>query len=355
MGLDTAGPARLGIYINNRAAVFLGDGFALSSLLALARSCEAAKLDFVAVGDSVLAKPRYSPIVTLAAVAGATDRIGLTTGILQPHLRNPVLLAQEWATLDVASGGRTVLAVGLGTGPRELVDAELSMAGLSRRSRASAMEESISLIRALWRGEPVDTSGPIYSFGTVDAGFGPYGGREVPIVIACGAFVPKQEGHGPNDVYSPTTAGTFFGPFARVARLGDGWVTGMATPSEWRSTWEVVKEEASAIGRNIDVPSFERRLNCFIHIDGNVARARTAGTAFLEAYHRLPMDDETVDRWLIHGPAERCAERLAAYVDAGVNSFQLVLGSRRQEEQLDRVATLMRPLVTPASATAVAR
>ena len=121
----TASPA-VGIYVNNRAAVFGGDRFGLDDLLALARRAEECEFAFVSVGDSVLAKPRWSPIVTLAAVAGATETIGLATGILQPHLRHPVTVAQEWATLDALSGGRTALGVGLGTGPPELVDAELA-------------------------------------------------------------------------------------------------------------------------------------------------------------------------------------------------------------------------------------
>ena len=103
----------VGIYVNNRAAVFGGDRFGLDDLLALGQRAEECGFAFVSVGDSVLAKPRWSPIVTLAAVAEATSTIGLATGILQPHLRHPVTVAQEWATLDALSGGRTALGVGL--------------------------------------------------------------------------------------------------------------------------------------------------------------------------------------------------------------------------------------------------
>ena len=159
----------VGIYVNNRAAVFGGDRFGLDDLLTLARRAEECGFGFVSVGDSVLAKPRWSPIVTLAAIAEATETIGLATGILQPHLRHPVTVAQEWATLDALSGGRTALGVGLGTGPPGLVDAELALVGLDRRRRARAFTEAIEVIKALWAADGVDYDGRVYQLnGRVD-------------------------------------------------------------------------------------------------------------------------------------------------------------------------------------------
>lgn len=120
-GADRHDAVHLGLYVNNRSAVFLGDEYTLSDLIDMARLAEAYGFDFVSVGDSLLAKPRFSPLVTLAGIATVTERIGLTTGILQPHMRNPVLPAQEAATLDHLAAGRTSLGLGLGTGPKELV------------------------------------------------------------------------------------------------------------------------------------------------------------------------------------------------------------------------------------------
>jgi alkanesulfonate monooxygenase SsuD/methylene tetrahydromethanopterin reductase-like flavin-dependent oxidoreductase (luciferase family) len=329
---------RFGLFLNNRGAVFLGEQYTLSALIELAAQAEELGFDFVSVGDSVLAKPRYSAIPTLAAVAAATYRIGLTTGILQPHLRQPVLLAQEWATLDVVSGGRTVLGVGLGTGPRDLVDAELALAGLTRKTRARAFEESIALLKALWRGGPTSFHGRIFNVDNVDIGFGVARPEGVKISIACGAYIASQRGYGPNDVFDAARAGTIVGPFERVARLGDGWISGIATVDEWSRAWLTLRDEGKRLGRDLDVPDFERRFNTYIYFNEDSASARAQGAAFMTSYHRLPMDPETVERWLICGSPEQCARQIVDFIDAGVNSFQFILASPDQSGQLQLLA-----------------
>ncbi len=67
-------PVSLGIYVNNRAAVFLGEEYSLERLLEAAAVAEELGFEFVSVGDSILAKPRYSPIPVLSAIAARTSR-----------------------------------------------------------------------------------------------------------------------------------------------------------------------------------------------------------------------------------------------------------------------------------------
>src|SRR5262249_32628496 len=189
--------------------------------------------DFVSGVDSVLAKPRYAAIPTLTAVAAVTDRIELTTGILQPHLRPPVQLTHECATVDSFGGGPAWLRVGLGTEPRELLGNELALVGLSRRRRARAFEESIILLRKLWSSEgPCSFDGRVYRLAGVDVGFRPVRAGGVPVLIACGAYVPLQAGFGPHDVYRSDVAGAHFAPPGPLRRAGDGRVTGHAPPPE---------------------------------------------------------------------------------------------------------------------------
>ena len=83
-------------------------------ILDLAEHAEALGFDSVWVGDSVLARPRFEALTTLAAVAARTQRVRLGTAVLLPMLRHPVLLANEVASLDHVANGRLILGVGIG-------------------------------------------------------------------------------------------------------------------------------------------------------------------------------------------------------------------------------------------------
>ena len=131
----------LGIAVNNRVAVVLGERYTLANLVDNAVLAEELGFDYVTVADSILAKPRYMPIPVLCGIAARTRRIELLSFILQPHLRNPVPLAKDWTTLEVLSGGRTALGVDLGTGAPADVEASTSWpasrrSGAGRRSRS---------------------------------------------------------------------------------------------------------------------------------------------------------------------------------------------------------------------------
>jgi alkanesulfonate monooxygenase SsuD/methylene tetrahydromethanopterin reductase-like flavin-dependent oxidoreductase (luciferase family) len=340
-----AGQPRYGVYVNNRAAVFMGEAFSLDRLLDNAVIAEQVGLDFVSVGDSITAKPRYTAIPVLAAIAARTKRVGLATGILQPHMRNPVLLAQDWATLDVISGGRTLLGVGLGTGDPASVAREYEVVGVPKRKRGRAFDESITLLKRLWTEESVTFDGDVFHLDDVSIGYRPVQSPHPPIVIACGGYVPKRPGFGPNDFYTESTAGTFTGPFDRVARLGDGWLTGIVTAEEYRQALAYIRQTASERhGRTLG-PEFITLVNLWFCAGPNAEAARREGQAVLEAYHLRPFDDETINRWLLYGAVEDCAARIAEYVLAGANTFQFVIASYNQEGQIRALAERVLPMV----------
>ncbi len=344
-GLEASTSLNLGIYVNNRAAVFLGQDYSLARLLEAARLAETLGFDFVSVGDSILAKPRYSPIPVLSAIAAQTKRIRLSTGILQPHMRQPVILAQEWTTLDVISDGRSILCVGLGTGPRHLVEREYELVGIPKKMRGKAFDEAIEILKCLWTQDTVNYEGSVYKLRDVSVGYRPVQTPYPPIVIACGGYVPTKPGVGPNDFYSEKTAGTFHGPFARVARIGDGWITGIITPAEFAQTFDLIRSIArDQYGRTLG-PEFRTVLNCFINVGEDAQASRSEAIDILQSYHRLPFDDETIERWTIYGPPEQCAERILKYAEAGVNSFQFVIAARDQVGQIWAIAEKVKPLL----------
>ena len=93
--------------------------------------------------------PIPDPLIWLAYVAAATERIRLATGILILPQRNPVVLAKELATLDHLSGGRMILGIGIGW-----LAEEFAAIGVPFAERAARTDEHVAALRALWSDEP---------------------------------------------------------------------------------------------------------------------------------------------------------------------------------------------------------
>ena len=103
--------AKFGLSLSNRAVLFdwaTMDDLVEAAIIADESGC----FSGVWVGDNLLSKPRIESIVTLSAIAARTTRVKLGTICLASFpLRDPILLAIQWASLDVLSRGRTILAV----------------------------------------------------------------------------------------------------------------------------------------------------------------------------------------------------------------------------------------------------
>src|SRR5206468_10324912 len=103
----------------------------------------------------------YMPslLPTLAAFAAATDHIQLGTGVILTPFHNPLRLAEDAATVDLISGGRLIL--GLGLGWRE---EEFRMFGMPMRERVRRTEEAIEICRRAWTGRRFSFEGRVFSF-----------------------------------------------------------------------------------------------------------------------------------------------------------------------------------------------
>jgi alkanesulfonate monooxygenase SsuD/methylene tetrahydromethanopterin reductase-like flavin-dependent oxidoreductase (luciferase family) len=142
----------------------VGDYGDPSLLVDLAGQAEAAGWDGVFVWDHVAYRERGWPVadpyLTVTAIAAATARVRL--GVLASALprRRPWKLARETATLDLLSGGRLVVGVGLGSQAEE----EFAAFGEDGdpRVRADKLDEGLAILDGLWRGEPFSHSGRHY-------------------------------------------------------------------------------------------------------------------------------------------------------------------------------------------------
>ena len=117
----------------------------------------------------------YEALITLGHLAAVTTRIRLGTSVLVLPMRNPFVVAKQVATLDRLSGGRVVLGVGAGW-----EETEYANIGVPFTERGARLDESITLLRALWRGE---TSFDGATFGFTYGVLEPKPQREIPIMV----------------------------------------------------------------------------------------------------------------------------------------------------------------------------
>src|SRR3954469_3368840 len=166
-------PPALSLGLPNFGGWFGGDW---SQLLDLARTAEDAGVDRLVVTDHVLMGrntdayvwgrfptapdgPWMEPLTCLSAIAGVTKRVRLATGIIIAPLRPAPVLAKTVATLDVLSGGRVDLGVGVGW-QREEYDAT----GLDFAKRGQLLDDTIGACRELWSQLPASYTSVTGSF-----------------------------------------------------------------------------------------------------------------------------------------------------------------------------------------------
>lgn len=160
------------------------------------RLAEALGFDDVWTTEHHFIEDGYSPsVLTLcAAIAARTSRIRIGTRVLLAPLYNPVRLAEDVATVDVISGGRLILGVGLGY-RRE----EYAGLGLAAGSRGVRLDEVIAILRQAWTPADVNFSGRFYSYAGVNVSPKPVQ-QPIPIWIGGGSQAAAR----------------------RAARIGDG-------------------------------------------------------------------------------------------------------------------------------------
>lgn len=162
------------------------------------------------------------PLDLLAYLAGVTQNIRLATGILVVPNHHPVPLAKRCATIDVLSGGRLHLGVGVGW-MRE----ELEACGTVFETRGRRLDETIQVMRKLWSGDAVEHQGEFFGF---------------PSVFSCPS---PQRGSIPIHIGGHSKAAAM-----RAGRLGDGFQPLGLQGDDLRSALDLVRTTASEAGRD---------------------------------------------------------------------------------------------------------
>ena len=167
--------------------------------------------------------PIPDPLVWLAWVAAKTTTVRLCTGVLILPQRPPALTAKEVATLDVLSGGRVTLGVGVGW-----LAEEFRVLGVPFEERGARTDEAIQALRAFWTQDEPTMHGKFYDFEAAVCSPRPVQAGGVPIVVG---------GH--------TVAAA-----RRAGRLGDGFFPARAQPEELTGLMNEARRAAEDAGRD---------------------------------------------------------------------------------------------------------
>jgi len=330
----------VGVNLNNREALIAPD-YGVPELLDLGASAERLGFDSLWVGDSLLSKPRYEPLALLAALSQRTTSVRLGTACLVTTLRNPVQLAQAWATLDVLSNGRAILGACSGNILESAVKREFEVCGLDHRKRMAIFEEGLAVLRALLAEGRVSFAGEHFE---LDDGFSTGMERAplLPIQQPPPIWVVSNPSIGASEAKGVSRAAQ------RVARLGDGWMTccRASHPEEVAGfVSELAAARAEAGGGSAD--GFSVAYQVTIALGDTVEAARRSQREYIDAYYPGFSDAVELADWGPAGTADEVAEWLRTFADAGVTTFICRFASLDQPGQLERMAADVLPVVRP--------
>jgi alkanesulfonate monooxygenase len=268
----------------------------------------------VTIDHLLLTPPAYActwleAMTMLAALAGVTRTIRLGTMVLVLPLRNPVYFAKEWATLDVLTGGRTIL--GLGVGWHE---EEFALMGVPYRERGPRTSEAIEVLKALWAGDHVTYEGKFYTFRDLTIDPKPVQMPHPPIWIG-GGTQPSEKVYG-------QTVPTIDPVLKRIARYADTWVPhSSATPAMVKGDWAKVQAFAREYGR--DPGRIGRVYSNFVWV---LKPGETPESAVPRFKVYSGMDLDYWKTYYLLGTAEEVADRISARIaalDGGVDHIVL--------------------------------
>jgi probable F420-dependent oxidoreductase len=234
----------------------------------------------------------------LATLAAISERATVGTAVLLAPLYHPVIVAKQAAELDVLTGGRVSIGVGVGGEyPAEFRGCQVDPA-----DRGPRTDEAIEVMRSLWTGAEVDNPGTFWPFEGVSIAPPPAQAGGPPIIVA-GRKRPAMR---------------------RAALLGDGWMPFLYSPSRYAESVRAIRAIAADRGR--DLAAFQWMAFAYVRVDDDREEARRRATAFIGAGQQgdgsrfAPI----IDHVAVAGTSDDVRARLQAFLDAGARHLVIV-------------------------------
>ena len=229
---------------------------------------------------------------------------------------NPILLAEQLATLDVISGGRTTVINALGYDP-----AAFTAFQTTQNARVSRFVETFEIMKLLWEGDAVTYQGHHYS---IDA---PISMNPKPISRPLPRWI----------------AGSAEPAIRRAAKMGDGWVIAPgSTPDVAREGIAIYKQAVENFGRD------KHAMSIVLRRDAHLSPSSTAGhgeaQTLFEIGYRGFGAAELEESLVIGGPAE-CIAYLEEMESAGVTEVLFRCALNEREQALQTITTIGKEVI----------
>jgi len=322
---------KFGLTLPNRGVVI--GATTVAEMLQLAADAESAGWDSVWVGDSIFAKPRLDAMVLLGAIAARTTRVRIGPACFaSTPLRNALLLAYQWASLDFLSDGRTIFVACQGQ-PEPgggSFEKEFAHFGIEPSSRMRRMEEASEILRLTSSRENVEYNGQYSRFRNLTVLPRPVQ-QPIPIWVTANPDLNKRRNAEQ--------------AYRRVARLGDGWMTTFKSPEDVQRSLAMIGAYAREMGHELK-PDFEVAIYHNINVDEDRDRAFAEAKRFLDSYYSVDYRPDMLKLWVAAGSPAQCVQSLQRYVEAGATTILLRVVGYDQKGQFRRVTEEILPALS---------
>ncbi len=259
----------------------------------LSRQIEALGYDILGCGEHVsFHVDTANGLISLSVAAGATTDIRLMSAITLVPLYPAALLAKMGAALDVASGGRFTLGVGVGGEfPKEF-----EACGIPVNERGARTDDALEVITRTWTATNVD-----------------YDGRYTKLENFSLKPLPIQKPRPPIWVSGRSDAA-----MRRAAKYGDGWLPYMYTPEQLSRSIATIRARGEEQGRDMTDFTFGLYIFSAVHEDNDRAvdfAVDRLGTQYAQDFSKL------VHKYALAGDPEHCRARIREYIEAGASTI----------------------------------